>query len=123
METTFGIIYRNAWDISAASIARHSGTRRDHGSCSSIVQWKLCGLTTNTSTRLTAMPSAIRPHLAALVGHAVADRLLLARRQVEEVFHVVLVHPLDAAGNRVQVHVRPGLVAVPVPLAPTLAST
>ena len=41
-----------------------------------------------------------RPDLAALVGHAVVDQLLLARLQVEEVLDVVLVHPLDAAGHR-----------------------
>ena len=42
----------------ATSTASTSAPSRHHGSANSIVQWKLCGLTTFTSTTLTASPSA-----------------------------------------------------------------
>ena len=42
---------------------RRARARRSHGSSRSIVQWKLCGLTTLTSTTLTARPSS-RPSSA-----------------------------------------------------------
>ena len=41
------------------------------------------------------------PRLPPLVGHAVADRLLLARHQIDEILDVLLVYPFHSAGNLV----------------------
>ena len=49
--------------VPAAITAAQSAASRSQGSSRSMVQWKLCGLTTFTSTALTATPSA-RPSTA-----------------------------------------------------------
>ena len=55
--------------VPATSTAAHSSASRPQGSTRSIVQWKLCGLTTNTSTTLTASPSS-RPTSAPAASQA-----------------------------------------------------